>query len=211
MERVFKNLISIVVCTSFLGACNVETAQVEQASKPQSQSVSLAPSRLAFPTPGTEISYNWDDRQRGNRPWRGVTTSGPFGEMRMSEHILPNRSLYPGCLLHCNRTSHPIDEENYLKLFPLTVGKTAEFERRRADGSSAWRHNVRVTGTQRIGTRLGEFDVFIIESRVAGINGNNYRGTTMSYWSPELAATVYEVHNAGNWRSELSIVQYNQP
>lgn len=177
------------------------------------ENVNLSAASMAFPPPGTEITYNWNDTERGNRPWRGVVTSGPFGEMSMTEHHHERRSLYPGCLLHCNRTTHPITEASYTELFPLEVGKSAEFVRRRADDSAAWRHRIRVVDTARIKMQLGEFDVFVIETEEQGIEGHDWRGKIVSYWSPELATTVYEVTSSANsnWRAELTLTQYERP
>lgn len=177
-------------------------------------SVNLSSATLAFPEPGTQISYAWRDSERGNLSWRGVVTSGPFGEMSMTDHPFhERRSLYPGCLLHCNRTSHPITEASYTELFPLAVGKSAEYVRRRADGSRAWQHRVRVTDTARVQTPLGEFDVFVLETASAGIEGHRWTGKTISYWSPELATTVYEVNTSenSNWRAENILTQYERP
>lgn len=177
-------------------------------------SVNLSSASMAFPAPGTEIAYSWSDTERGSRPWRGVVTSGPFGEMSMIDHpVHERRSLYPGCLLHCNRTTHPITEASYTELFPLEVGKSAEFVRKRADGSAAWQHRIRVTDTARIKTQLGEFDVFVIETDEQGIEGHIWDGKIVSYWSPELATTVYEVNTSENsdWRAEHILTQYERP
>lgn len=206
-----SNVVSAAACLLFLAGCNVETTQVGQDPRPQNESVTLSPAPLSFPEPGTEIAFNWIDSQRGSRPWRGVSTSGPFGEMRMTAHVHPTRSLYPGCLLHCNRSSHPITESSYREIFPLAVGRSAEFVRRREDGSAAWRHQIRVTGTTRIDTQLGEYDVFVLESTIVGIDGNSFRGRTMSYWSPALGVTVYELNTGGSARIELSLIDYKRP
>ncbi len=98
-----------------------------------------------------------------------------------------------------------------LEIFPLDVGKSAEFVRRRADGSATWRHRIRVTDSVQVATSLGEVNVFVIETAIEGVEGNNFRGNTVSYWSPDLALTVYELNTGGNSRSELSLADYKRP
>ncbi|WP_393925562.1 hypothetical protein [Yoonia sp. R2-816] len=67
-----------------------------------------------------------------------------------------------------------------------------------------------VTGRRTVNTAFGPRDVFVIETDVRGVSGDgeDYRGTIESWWSPELRATVYETNRDADWVNEMTLVHY---
>ena len=161
--------------------------------------------QVAFDTPtqGTWLRYDIKDNQYGgDRTWTAPVEDGEmvYGDLR--------HSLFPGCLLHCNRTMHPIDEEAYATLLPLAVGNTAAYTRQRANGTAHWQHQARVTGQRTVNTAFGPREVFVIETDVRGIRGHQSQARIESWWSPELRATVYETNTGSDWVNVMTLVHY---
>ncbi|MEE4347332.1 MAG: hypothetical protein V2I53_11100, partial [Paracoccaceae bacterium] len=67
------------------------------------------------------------------------------------------------------------------------------------------------TDVVRVKTIMGELDAFVLETDIKGIEGTSFAGKTISYWSPDLAVTVYEKNTSANWRAELTLTTYKRP
>ncbi len=159
------------------------------------------------PPDGSVLTYQIVDTERGYSTWHGVVRDG---ELQIADD--EKRSLYPGCLLYCDAASHPISLEEYRTLFPLEVGKTADYSRQHADGDKAWTHRAITHDRKTINTAMGSLDVIQIVTYQDG-DGHEFSGKTISYWSPELNATVYEFNNDlnGSWKSTITLIDYVVP
>lgn len=195
-----------VMALSALGLAGCQTTATAPKQQLEKQSIVMAPAEMAFPQAGSKLRYE-GERGNGNAwNWQGVVTAGEVRELKRSNDRL--RSLFPGCLVHCNRTSHPFDEKAYAALFPLAIGKSATFVRKRADGSRSWKHVMEVTDTVSLKTDLGVVEAFEITSRITGVKNTNFLGHSVSYWAPSLRANVYERHwsERGSWKAEMKLV-----
>ena len=59
---------------------------------------------------------------------------------------------------------------------------------------------------------MGFLEVIQIVTYQEG-DGHEFKGKTVSYWSPELGATVYELSNDlnGSWKSTVTLIGYVKP
>lgn len=53
-----------------------------------------------------------------------------------------------------------------------------------------WVHTLRVTGTERLSTALGEIDTFVVEQKVCGTHRSKWRGQSKHWYAPALGTTV---------------------
>lgn len=159
------------------------------------------------PPDGAVLTYQITDTERGYSTWHGIVHAG---ELQFQDG--GKRSLYPGCLLHCDAHSHPITLSDYRALFPLDVGRVAEYRRERVDGGNAWVHRATVQDRKEINTAMGFLEVVQIVTYLEG-DGHDFSGKTISYWSPTLSATVYELNSdlKGNWKSTVTLIGYTAP
>ena len=187
----FAFLISSVL---FLSA-GCQTSSLPSPKPIADAQVSLPPAHLDYPPAGTRITYERRNSDGTSSTWDGIVTNGDFRELT-SLRTGNVRSLLPGCLLHCNQSTHPITLDRYKELFPLKVGNKALFVRQRADGSAPWRHQIEVTGMERIDSEIGVVDVFVIKSDIRGISGESvgFWGQATNYWSPDHKATIREIN-----------------
>ena len=101
-----------VVSLMALAGCKTSGTAAPETGKPSA--ATLVPAPLAYPAAGTRLRYE-GTRSRGNDwTWDGVVSAkGDKTELVRGDGR--TRSLYPGCLRHCNRVTHPITIVGYQK------------------------------------------------------------------------------------------------
>lgn len=86
--------------------------------------------------------------------------------------------------------AQPVEMDRYEALWPLEVGKSVTFQRRRARDGAVWVHTVTVTGTETVATEIGPFRTYVVEERVEGAGGNRWSGRRTQWHAPELGWPV---------------------
>lgn len=111
----------------------------------------------------------------------------------------------PFCF-HCGHPrDYTIEMERYEALWPLEVGKSVTFQRRRASDGAVWIHDVAVTGTETVETEFGPVDAYVVRQEVRGTGGNRWRGTRTQWYAPKLGWNVKSEWQAsdgesGSWK-----------
>ena len=93
-------------------------------------------------------------------------------------------SYFPGCWGCGGQMT--IDRAEYDKLWPLEVGKVAQFERKGPDGRPA-QVTIRVVGTERIETPMGTLETKILQGR---LESGSYWANLRSWWSDKIGWVV---------------------
>lgn len=88
---------------------------------------------------------------------------------------------------HCTGRA-PASEDDYAELWPLEVGKSVSFYRRRSDRS--WKTTITVTGTETLELEnLGAIDVYVVEYKSNAV-GRSWKGQAVTYYAPSLGWNV---------------------
>ncbi len=99
-------------------------------------------------------------------------------------------TMRPFCWAGCHPKRRPIELERYRKIWPLEVGKSAKFQRKRSDGSAVWVHELKVLRTETVETALGPIDTFVVEEKARGTATSNWRGKTTYWYAPSIGWSV---------------------
>lgn len=168
MKRLFLTLVAATILSVYQTALAQNTASLEYAPK------------------GTTLLFRTNSN--GNLLTQEIMVRSPDGvEGRFSRYGLHNRTYYPGCWGCGNDRS--IEERKYAELWPLEVGKSVEFIRKRSDGSRST-VSIIVASRERISTMAGEFDTFVLEGTIENIDGTPWRASKTDWWSPEIGWVV---------------------
>lgn len=141
------------------------------------------PPALFDPAPaGTEQSWrNIDSGETGNS-----VIGSPNGYRIHWEWEGDERTGMFFCF-HCTGRA-PAPEDEYAELWPLEVGKSVSFYRRRADRS--WKTTITVTGTETVEVEnIGPVDVYVVEYKSSAV-GRSWKGEAVSYYAPSLGWNV---------------------
>ena len=145
----------------------------------------LAPAGYAPPKPGTIVVGRREDGTLETS--RVIDTDGfQLRLEREGERIV----RVPFCYYCGPLDAYPIETERYEALWPLEVGKSVTFQRRRARDGATWIQKASVVGTETVTTELGTFETFVIEQSARGAGTNRWRGTRTQWFAPEIGWTV---------------------
>lgn len=177
------------------------------------QAAATSPPAPAAPAPAAE-----PDRPGFELPARGTIVSGHREDGALETSRVLGSEGYAVTLLRegerithvpfCYRCGHPRDEpieiERYRALWPLEVGKSVTFQRRRTRDGAVWVHAVSVTGTETVDTEFGPVETFVIEETVTGAGGNRWQAARTQWFSPQLGWNVRSEWQApdgtGSWK-----------
>jgi hypothetical protein len=154
------------------------------------------------PAHGTNIVWQGESH-RGSSTSRNVFTGVEGFKITFKRGGAEEDAWIPFCY-GCTR--NVIDMEAYGGLWPLEVGKSVSFRRKREDGSREWAHIIKVVGTESVTVGAGSFDTFVVEETATSI-GRNWRGTSRFWWAPSVGYIVKQEieENEGAWsRAEVT-------
>ena len=139
------------------------------------------------PAPGTNIVWQGESH-RGSFTSRNVFTGVEGFKILFKRGGVEEGAWIPFCY---GCAHNIIDVEAYAGLWPLEVGKSVSFRRKREDGSREWAHVIKVVGTESVTVGAGSFDTFVVEETATSI-GRNWRGTSRFWWAPSVGYIVKE-------------------
>lgn len=144
----------------------------------------LAPAPFSLAPPGTIIKGR---RHDGTETELRVDAIGDlsFTYTRLDKEGSQNTSR-PFCWAGCNPTRRPVEIDRYREIWPLEVGKSTTFQRKRSDGSAVWIHKLKVVRTETIETALGPLDTFVIEEQARGTGTSRWRGKETFWYAPAI-------------------------
>jgi hypothetical protein len=154
------------------------------------------------PAPGTNIVWQ-EESHRGSSTSRNVFTGVEGFKILFKRGGVEEGAWIPFCY---GCAHNIIDVEAYGGLWPLEVGKSVSFRRKREDGSREWAHVIKVVGTESVTVGAGSFDTFVVEETATSI-GRSWRGTGRFWWAPSVGYIVKRdiEENEGTWsRAEVT-------
>jgi hypothetical protein len=161
-----------------------------------------SPASLTYAAPGTQfLLENIVDGARSEQ----AVTAGPATGLRGAYTNSSGQpgGFYPGCW-GCGGTAQ-IEEDLYARLWPLETGKQVGFLRTSSDGNRA-RVIIRVAGTERLETPMGDIDTFKLEGRLQGLTGPEYTANVEAWWAPDPGWVIRAVGSDSQGRSLSSKV-----
>ena len=151
----------------------------------------LAPAAFTPPTAGTIVVGQLEDGSIQKS--RVVGTDGYAVTLRRGGERI---TRLPFCYSCGHPRDYTVEMERYEALWPLEVGKSVTFQRRRASDGAIWIHDVAVTGTETVETEFGPVDAYVVRQEVRGTGGNRWHGTRTQWYAPKLGWNV-----KSEWRS----------
>ncbi len=144
---------------------------------------SMDPAEFALAAPGTIV-----EGRRGD----GTDTKsrvGDSGDLIFTTTDLVGdrgqRTRHPFCW-GCDPQTYPIEIDRYQELWPLEVGNSVKFQRRRATDGQVWIHKIKVVGTETVDTELGPIDAFVVKQTIRGTGTNRWRGKSTIWFAPKI-------------------------
>ncbi len=183
------------VLAALLLASACETAPVSTDAEPAAEPAptaaapadgpELAPAAFEPPEPGSVVTGRLEDGTR--QTYRIV---GADGYLLTLQRGTDRQSRVPFCFYCGGPREYPIEMERYETLWPLEVGKSVTFRRRRARDGEIWIHTVEVTGTETVETEFGPVDAYVVRQEVRGTGDNRWHGTRTQWYAPQLGWNV---------------------
>ncbi|MEM7506327.1 MAG: hypothetical protein AAF415_06245 [Pseudomonadota bacterium] len=159
-----------------------------------------APAPLDYADPGTRITLA--NQVDGVASETEITAAPPLGlQGAFTRADGSTGSFYPGCW-GCGAPNR-IEEDLYAALWPLETGKQVTFLRTEGDGTQA-RVVIRVAGVERIETRAGRFDTYLLKGQISNITGARWSAQVDAWWAPEPGWVVKAEGSDSAGRSLLS-------
>ncbi len=151
------------------------------ASAPATDGPELAPAAFGPPNPGSIVMGRREDGTLEKTRVVGIDGFAVTVE-RAGERI----TRVPFCHACGHPREEPIEMARYEALWPLEVGKSVTFQRRRDRDGTIWVHTVEVTGTETIETELGPLATYVVRQEVRGTGRDRGRGTRTQWYAPQL-------------------------
>jgi hypothetical protein len=156
------------------------------------------------PKPGTTFEYS-----DGNR----ATWTGPESNYCKYTGRSPKGNVATTAWFAPTMTARVEQAQSYAKqlkpesLWPLAVGNkvVGRYDGTGAQGQGSWQNMITVEGYEKVATKAGTFDAFVVTKVEEGLS-NKYRSSTKTWYAPELAVTVkfaFTDSNGANWSGEL--------
>ncbi len=148
---------------------------------------SLDPAEFALAAPGTIV-----DGRQGDGTDTKLRVDG-IGDFTYTTTDLAGdggqRTRHVWCW-GCDPKTYPIELERYRDLWPIEVGKSVKFQRRRASDGEVWIHKIKIVSTETVKTEFGPIDTFVVEQTVRGSGTNGWRATTKTWFAPSIEWAV---------------------
>lgn len=183
--RIIETGIGLITIAMLLSGCQTAVQGPAQ-SVASVIAAPMEPAPLAYAAPGTKISYSGISN-RGSRD-RTIEILEP--EDARGQYRNPNGSTgstYPGCFF-CGGT-RAIEEDKYVALWPLEVGKEVTFVRTRANGGRS-QITITVSGTETVTTPAGTFDTYVLTGKIKNIDGIRWSASLTDWWAPSVGWIV---------------------
>jgi hypothetical protein len=138
--------------------------------------------------PGTVVEFSDGTRTT----WQGpegnhckVLTKQPSGDERLTNWYAPTLAV------PANRSQAFADQVKPWTLWPLSVGKkiTGRFDGEGTTGPGSWSETITVDSYEKLTTRAGTFDVFLVTHQEEAIS-HKYRSTLRQWYAPALGVAV---------------------
>ncbi|MFD0388731.1 DUF3108 domain-containing protein [Tistrella bauzanensis] len=154
------------------------------------------------PVPSTELVWQGETHS-GNYTSHNVFIGVDGFKIMFKRGSVEDGAWIPFCY-SCAR--NVIDMDAYAALWPLEVGKSVSFRRKRADGNREWAHVITVTGTESVTVGAGTFDTFVVEEVATSIGGS-WRSTSHFWWAPAVNYMVKQEieESSGQWSRDQVI------
>lgn len=140
------------------------------------------------PKPGATFQYS-----DGN----SATWTGPEGNYCKYTGRTPNGNVSTTAWFAPTMTARLDQAQSYANqlkpeaLWPLAIGKklVGRYDGAGAQGQGSWQNTITVEGYEKVTTKAGTFDAFVVTKVEEGLS-NKYRSSTKVWYAPELAVTV---------------------
>lgn len=157
-----------------------------------------------YSKPGTIVYYQ--DNTGGKVSQARNVILAPFDNGIGRYHTGDNKATAYLVACHaCFVTGNRIDLSEYSAIWPLRIGKSAQFIRSNtaAQRERRYAHTVTVAGTERITTKVGFYDTWVLDEKVEEIGGN-YRANRRVWFSDRLGWTVKLTFRANDGQPNFS-------